>query len=154
MHPDSAQNSPEVALGSQDQFPMDAVSVSSEMPCLVLTPKGWVEVEVRVEVKILRPLQVAKPTVCSLSSCESEVLTSITLHSINGTTYLSEKNYWLAQVVLDYTIQRRTSEQVKADQAKAKMDAAATESAAITHNQSQLNQVATLKDALQVEDDA
>jgi hypothetical protein len=43
---------------------------------------------------------------------------------------------------------------VKADQAKAKMDAAATESAAITHNQSQLDQVATLKDALQVEDDA
>lgn len=66
----------------------------------------------------------------------------------------AKKNYRPAQVVLDYTIQRRTSEQVKADQAKAKMDAAAVESAAIAHNQSQMDQVAALEDALQVEDDA
>ena len=62
---------------------------------LMITPEGWVEVEVEVEdgveVQILRPLQVAKPSVCSLTSCESEVLTSITLHSINGTTYPSKK---------------------------------------------------------------
>jgi len=66
----------------------------------------------------------------------------------------AKKNYRPAQVVLDHTIQRRTSEQVRADQAKAKMDAAAAESAAIAHKQSQLDQVTALEDALQVEDDA
>jgi len=64
----------------------------------------------------------------------------------------AKKNYKPAQVVLDYTIQRRTSEKVKADQAKAKANAAAAEAEAAAHKQSQLNQVAALKDAMQAED--
>src|ERR1700679_3155 len=64
----------------------------------------------------------------------------------------AKKNYRPAQVVLDHTIQRRTSEQVKVDQAKAKADAAAAEAAAVAHKQSQLDQVAALEDAMQEED--
>jgi hypothetical protein len=64
----------------------------------------------------------------------------------------AKKNYRPAQVVLDHTIQRRTSEQVKVDQAKAKADAAAAEAAAAAHKQSQLDQVAALEDAMQEED--
>ena len=33
MHPDSTRNSLEVALGSQNLFPIDVASVPSEMPC-------------------------------------------------------------------------------------------------------------------------
>jgi hypothetical protein len=40
MHPDGARNSPEVALGSQDPFPMDAASVPSEMPCPRVNARG------------------------------------------------------------------------------------------------------------------
>jgi len=50
-------------------------------------------------------------------------------------------------------IQHCTPEQVKSDQAKAKADAAAAESAAIAHKQSQFDQVAALEDAKQTEDD-
>jgi len=48
-------------------------------------------------------------------------------------------------------IQRRTSEQVKADQAKAKADAAAAKAAATAHLQSQKDQVAALEDSMQDE---
>ena len=55
-------------------------------------------------------------------------------------------------MVFDHSIQRRTSEQVKADQAKAAADAAAAEVAAAAHKKSQLDQVAALEDAIQEED--
>jgi hypothetical protein len=63
----------------------------------------------------------------------------------------AKKNYRPAQVVLDHTIQRHTSEQVKADQAKAKADAAAAKAAATAHLQSQKDQVAALEDSMQDE---
>jgi hypothetical protein len=63
-----------------------------------------------------------------------------------------KKNHRPAQVVFDYTIQRRTSEQIKADQAKAKTDAAAAEAATAAHLQSQRDQVAAVEDAKQVEE--
>ncbi|KAI0263337.1 hypothetical protein BGY98DRAFT_940228 [Russula aff. rugulosa BPL654] len=49
----------------------------------------------------------------------------------------AKKNYRPAQVVLDYLVQRRMSDQVKADQAKAKAEAAATKAATIVYLQSQ-----------------
>jgi hypothetical protein len=55
-------------------------------------------------------------------------------------------------VVFDYTIQRRTSAQVKADEAKVKAAAAAAEAAAAADKQSQLDRVAALEDAIQEED--
>jgi hypothetical protein len=64
----------------------------------------------------------------------------------------AKKNYRPAQVILDNTIQRRTSEQVKADQAKAKADAAAAEAADVAHQQNQKNRVAALEDAMQAEE--
>jgi hypothetical protein len=63
-----------------------------------------------------------------------------------------KKNYRPAQVVFDHTIQRRTSEQIKADQAKAKADAAAAEAATAAHLQSQRDQVAAVEDAKQAEE--
>ena len=64
----------------------------------------------------------------------------------------AKKNYRPAQVVFDYSVQRRTSEQVKADHAKAAADAAAAEVAAAAHKKNQLDQVAALEDAIQEED--
>jgi len=66
----------------------------------------------------------------------------------------AKKNYWPAQVVIEHTIQRRTPNQVKVDQEKAKKDAAAAKAAAIAHKQSQLDRVASLEDAMQARDDA
>jgi hypothetical protein len=66
----------------------------------------------------------------------------------------AKKNLRPAKVVLDYTIQRRSSNQVKIDQAKAKADTAAAEAATIAHKQNQLNQVASLEDAMQAREDA
>jgi hypothetical protein len=66
----------------------------------------------------------------------------------------AKKNYRPAQVVFDYSIQRRTSEQVKADQAKAKAEAAAAEAAAVAEKQNQLDRVAALEDAMQAQQDA
>ncbi|KAN0111553.1 hypothetical protein V8E52_008392 [Russula decolorans] len=68
-----------------------------------------------------------------------------------GAIATQKKNYRPAQVVLDHMIQRRTSEQVKADQAKAKADAAAAKAAATAHLQSQKDQVAALEDSMQDE---
>ena len=64
----------------------------------------------------------------------------------------AKKNYRPAQVVFDYSIQRHTSDQVKADQAKAAADAAAAEATAAAHQKGQLDRVAALKDAIQEED--
>ena len=64
----------------------------------------------------------------------------------------AKKNYRPAQVVWDYSIQRRTSEQVKADQVKAKAEAAAAEAAAKAHQEGQKAQVAALEDAKQAEE--
>ena len=64
----------------------------------------------------------------------------------------AKKNYRPAQVVFDYSIQRRTPEQVKADQAKAKAEAAAAEAAAAANKQTQLDRVAAIEDALEEED--
>jgi hypothetical protein len=66
----------------------------------------------------------------------------------------AKKNLRPAKAVLDYSIQRRTSEQVKDDQVRAKKDAAAAAAAAIAHKQSQLDQVAALEDAMQAKDTA
>jgi hypothetical protein len=55
-------------------------------------------------------------------------------------------------VVFDYTIQRRTPAQVKADDARVKAAAAAAEAAAAADEQSQLDRVAALEDAIQEED--
>src|SRR5260370_7268828 len=65
----------------------------------------------------------------------------------------AKKNYWPAQVVIEHTIQRRTPNQVKVDQEKAKKDTAAAKAAAIAHKQSQLDRVASLEDAMQPFDD-
>ncbi len=65
-----------------------------------------------------------------------------------------KKNYRPAQAIFDYTIQRRMSEQVKADNTKAKADAAAAKAAAIIQQQGQKSQVAALEDAMQAEDNA
>jgi hypothetical protein len=54
--------------------------------------------------------------------------------------------------VFDYSIQRRTSEQVKADQAKAKTDAAAADAAAAAHQQTQKERIAAIEDAMQAEE--
>ena len=54
--------------------------------------------------------------------------------------------------MFDYSIQRRTSEQVKASQAKAKTEAAAADAAAAAHQQSQKDRIATLEDAMQAEE--
>lgn len=56
--------------------------------------------------------------------------------------------------MFDHTIQRRTSEQVKADQVKANAEAAAAEAAAIADKECQLQRVASIEDAMQAEDDA
>ncbi len=45
-------------------------------------------------------------------------------------------------------IQHYSSDQVKINQAKAKADAIAAKAATIVHNQKQLNQVASLEDAI------
>src|SRR5258707_15396133 len=66
----------------------------------------------------------------------------------------AKKNLRPAKVVLDNTIQRRSSKQVEIDKAKAKADAIAAEAAAITHKQNQLNRVASLEDAMQAREDA
>src|SRR5258708_12814740 len=66
----------------------------------------------------------------------------------------AKKNLQPAKVVLDNTIQRRSSKQVEIDKAKAKADAIAAEAAAITHKQNQLNRVASLEDAMQAREDA
>lgn len=63
-----------------------------------------------------------------------------------------KKNYRPAQIVLDHSIHRRSSQQVKADQAEAKAKAAAAEAAAKAHEESQREQVAALEDAQQVEE--
>src|SRR5258707_13320419 len=65
-----------------------------------------------------------------------------------------KKNYWPARVVIEHMIQCRTPNQVKVDQEKAKKDAAAAKAAAIAHKQSQLDQVASLEDAMQACNDA
>jgi len=56
--------------------------------------------------------------------------------------------------VIEHTIQRRTPNQVKVDQEKVKKDVAAAKAAAIAHKQSQLDQVASLEDAMQACNDA
>src|SRR5260370_363430 len=66
----------------------------------------------------------------------------------------AKKNYWPAQVVIEHTIQRRTPNQVKVYQEKAKKDIAAAKAAAIAHKQSQLDQVASLEDAMQARNNA
>ena len=66
----------------------------------------------------------------------------------------AKKNYRPAQVILDNRVQRRTSEQVKADQAKAEAEAAAAKAAAAAHNQSQLDQVRAIEDSMQAEENA
>src|SRR5260221_9394954 len=66
----------------------------------------------------------------------------------------AKKNYWPARVVIEHMIQRRTPNQLKVDQEKAKKDAAAAKAAAIAHKQSQLDRVASLEDAMQSHDDA
>jgi hypothetical protein len=64
----------------------------------------------------------------------------------------AKKNYRPAQVVFDYTTQRRTSEQIKADEAKAKADATAAESDAAALRKSQLERCAAIEDAMQAAD--
>ena len=54
--------------------------------------------------------------------------------------------------MFDYSIQRRTSEQVKASQAKAKTEAAAADATAAAHQQSQKDRIAALEDAMQAEE--
>src|SRR5258707_2358333 len=66
----------------------------------------------------------------------------------------AKKNLRPAKVVLNNTIQHRSSKQVEIDKAKAKADAIAAEAAAITHKQNQLNRVASLEDAMQAREDA
>jgi hypothetical protein len=66
----------------------------------------------------------------------------------------AKKNYRPAQVVFDHTIQRRTSEQVKADEAKARTEAAAAEATAIAHMKSQFDRCAAVEDAMQADDNA
>src|SRR5260370_11676662 len=66
----------------------------------------------------------------------------------------AKKNYWPAQVVIEHTIERRRHKQVKGDSEKAKKDAAAGKAAAIAHQQSQLDRVDSLEDAMQAHDDA
>ena len=100
-----------------------------------------------------RPLLKVKPPVSRLLSCEMKNL-KIYITSTAGRPTRAKKNYRPAQVVLDNTIQRRTSEQVKVDQAKAKKEAAAAEAATMAHKQRQLEQVAALEDTLQTHNDA
>jgi hypothetical protein len=66
----------------------------------------------------------------------------------------AKKNFRPAQVIFDNTIQRRSSEQVKADAAKAKAEAAAIEDAATAHRKSQVDRCAALQDAMQARDNA
>jgi hypothetical protein len=61
----------------------------------------------------------------------------------------AKKNYRPAQVVFDYATQRRTSEQIKADEAKAKVNATAAKSDAVALRRSQLDRCAAIEDAMQ-----
>jgi hypothetical protein len=64
----------------------------------------------------------------------------------------AKKNYRPAQVVLDYLVQRRMSDQVKANQAKAKAEAAATKAATIVYLQSQKDQVTAIENTMQAKE--
>src|SRR6266403_4619646 len=66
----------------------------------------------------------------------------------------TKKNFRPVQVIFDNTIQRRSSDQVKADTAKAKAEAAAIEDAATVHRKSQMDRCAALQDAMQARDNA
>ena len=146
MRPDGTCSSPEVVLES----PMDAASTGapSEKPEPRVNTRGLG----RGRSRDSQPEATAAGHAFRESSSVLEKgNTESTIHpkATKERPSRAKKNYRPAQVVLDNSIQRRTSEQVKADQAKAKVEAAAVKAAAIAHQQSQRDSVAALEDVIQ-----
>lgn len=107
---------------------------------------------VEVEVETLRLMPVATRSVSRLLSCKKEILKLFFPKVTSERPTRAKKNYRPAQILFDHSVQRRTPEQVKADQAKAKAEAAAAKAAVLAHQQIQKDRVAALEDAQQVEE--
>lgn len=105
-----------------------------------------------VEAEFRRLLLMGTPSVSQLLSFKKKILKRFRPKATKERPTRAKKNYRPAQVLLDYSIQRRTSEQVKADQAKAKTEAAAAEATAKAHHEIQKEQIAALEDAKQAEE--